>query len=137
MRCQSRLDGYRLHALAANRAVRIVGMATGSVRVNSIEWLQTWYRAQCNGEWEHQYGVQVETLDNPGWKVKIDLTGTSLQNLPMGDAACGAINHVGLDGDQDWLQCKVENNRFDGAGGPSSLLRICDVFMDWVESKNT
>ena len=23
--------------------------------------------------WEHQYGVKKGTLDNPGWRVKIDL----------------------------------------------------------------
>ena len=105
------------------------------VQVNSIEWLQTWYLAQCNGEWEHQFGVSVETLDNPGWKVKIDLTGTPLQDLPMEDIAFGAINHVGLDGNQDWLNCKIEGNCFKGAGGPLSLLRICDAFMNWAESK--
>lgn len=108
-------------------------MATESPQANSIEWLQAWYRAQCNGEWEHLHGVSVETLDNPGWKVEIDLTGTSLQNLSMEEIARGEVNHAGVDGAQDWLQCKVENSRFVGAGGPLSLVQICDVFMRWVQ----
>jgi hypothetical protein len=29
--------------------------------------LQVWYGAQCNGSWEHTYGIKIETLDNPGW----------------------------------------------------------------------
>jgi hypothetical protein len=33
--------------------------------------LQDWYAAHCNGEWEHQHGVVIESLDNPGWWVKI------------------------------------------------------------------
>src|SRR5262249_14404082 len=41
-------------------------------------WLQAWYATQCNGEWEHGYGLEIETIDNPGWSVKIDLNGTSL-----------------------------------------------------------
>ena len=49
---------------------------------------------------------------------------------PVGDPE--EINHVGLGGNHDWLCCKVENNRFEGAGGPASLIRICDVFMNWA-----
>jgi hypothetical protein len=46
-----------------------------------IEQIQVWYAAQCDGDWEHQYGVSIETLDNPGWSVTIDLSGTSLENI--------------------------------------------------------
>jgi hypothetical protein len=24
-----------------------------------IEQIQTWYAAQCNGDWEHQYGISM------------------------------------------------------------------------------
>src|SRR5438067_1667816 len=99
--------------------------------MDSIEWLQIWYRAQCNGQWEHQYGVKMETLDNPGWIVTIDLSGTPLQDFEMpavGDLSM--VNHRGLEGDQTWLVCKVEANRFVGAGGPGSLFAICAVFQN-------
>jgi hypothetical protein len=33
----------------------------------TLTWLQAWYAEQCDGDWEHQFGVSVETLDNPGW----------------------------------------------------------------------
>jgi len=46
-----------------------------------IEQIQAWYAAQCNGDWEHQYGISIDTLDNPGWCVTIDLTRTSLENV--------------------------------------------------------
>ena len=23
--------------------------------------IEQWYRSQCNGDWEHQWGVQIET----------------------------------------------------------------------------
>jgi hypothetical protein len=105
--------------------------------MNPVEWLQQWYQAQCNGEWEHQYGVLIDTIDNPGWSVKIDLTGTPLQNLSMESVARGSVNHIGLNGDQAWLQCKVENNRFEGAGGPLSLLEICEAFKNWVEGQKS
>ncbi|MFD5200063.1 Imm53 family immunity protein [Streptomyces sp. NPDC058375] len=28
--------------------------------------LQGWYSAQCNEDWEHEWGGKIETLDNPG-----------------------------------------------------------------------
>ena len=39
---------------------------------------QKWYAANCHGGWEHYFGVVIETLDNPGWLVKIDLEETTL-----------------------------------------------------------
>jgi hypothetical protein len=41
-----------------------------------LERLQTWYSSHCDGEWEHDFGVQIGTLHNPGWTLRIDLTGT-------------------------------------------------------------
>jgi len=41
-----------------------------------IEWLQKWYADHCDGDWEHEYGIVIETLDNPGWSIVIDLKNT-------------------------------------------------------------
>jgi hypothetical protein len=43
---------------------------------NVLVWLQGWYAAQCDGDWEHERGVKIETLDNPEWAIRIDLEGT-------------------------------------------------------------
>ncbi|MGK7942612.1 MAG: Imm53 family immunity protein [Crocosphaera sp.] len=29
---------------------------------NAFFWLQDWYTSQCNGEWEHTYGIDIKTL---------------------------------------------------------------------------
>lgn len=105
---------------------------TSDSEANSIAWLQSWYEAQCDDTWEHRYGIKIETLDNPGWTVRIDLTRTPLERAKMPPVKTGEINHVGLEGDHTWLDCKVENKQFDGAGGPASLLRIIDVFREWA-----
>jgi hypothetical protein len=104
--------------------------------MDSIQWLEAWYQARCNGEWEHHHGVSIQTLDNPGWLVTIDLAGTSLQNTAMEDVGnASQINHAGLEGNHNWLHCRIQDNRYLGAGGPSSLLAICEVFRKWVESQ--
>ena len=43
-------------------------------------WLQNWYKQQCDGCWEHLYGIEIGNLDNPGWTVKIDLSDTSYED---------------------------------------------------------
>lgn len=43
--------------------------------------LAKWYAEQCNGDWEHTYGIRIETLDNPGWWVVVDLGETPYSDL--------------------------------------------------------
>src|SRR5438874_308023 len=46
---------------------------------DSLKWLMQWYVGQCDNDWEHTYGVEIGTLDNPGWSLKVDLTDTALE----------------------------------------------------------
>ncbi len=43
-----------------------------------FEWIEKWYLSMCDGEWEHFYGIKIDTLDNPGWIVRIDILDTEL-----------------------------------------------------------
>jgi hypothetical protein len=47
--------------------------------VSRISELQEWYISQCNEYWEHEFGVNISTLDNPGWTLDIDLQGTDIE----------------------------------------------------------
>jgi immunity protein 53 of polymorphic toxin system len=38
--------------------------------------LEEWYVSQCHGDWEHSWGVKIDTLDNPGWSISIHLDET-------------------------------------------------------------
>lgn len=31
-----------------------------------IDWIKKWYLNHCNGDWEHNYGITIQTIDNPG-----------------------------------------------------------------------
>ncbi|HET6573389.1 MAG TPA: immunity 53 family protein [Fimbriiglobus sp.] len=93
--------------------------------------LQQWYAAQCDGDWEHQYGVLIETLDNPGWRVKIDLAGTVLEDRPFTPVAVG----VGASDHPDqprWFHCTVLDGVWQGAGDETQLVRLLEVFLDWA-----
>lgn len=95
---------------------------------DAFELLQNWYIQQCDGDWEHEFGIKIDTLDNPGWSVSIDLIGTNLENKNL-----TKINQ--LTTENDWIQCKVENYKFQGAGGPKNLTDIIHVFIEWQNSK--
>lgn len=91
-------------------------------------WLQQWYWNECNGDWEHSFGIHINTLDNPGWSVKIDLHNTNLvddQFVPV------SIERT----KQNWVTCEVMDKQFVAYGGPGNLLELFEIFRDWA-SKN-
>ena len=91
--------------------------------------LQDWYLSRCNGEWEHQFGVQIDTLDNPGWDVKIDLRETHLADRPFKKIS------IQREDDDNWLICWVQDEKFVGCCGPKNLEELLGVFLDWAKEK--
>lgn len=95
--------------------------------MNIIEWINNWYSSLCDGDWEHSYGIKIETLDNPGWIVKIDLAETDHQGKEF----------IGINtdhGDDDWIQCFIRDDQFIGAGDPTKLEKILLIFKEWIVS---
>lgn len=92
---------------------------------DEVGWIQEWYRTRCDGAWEHSYGVGIETLDNPGWSVRIDLNGTPLEAVEMETLS---RDH----GPHNWIHVKVENQQFRGHGDPSRLSEILGAFRTWA-----
>ena len=56
----------------------LLGASEGS---EGIRFIQSWYASNCDGEWEHEYGIRMATSDNPGWYIEIDVSETSLENV--------------------------------------------------------
>jgi hypothetical protein len=71
--------------------------------MTELERLQSWYREQCNEDWEHSFGVKIDTLDNPGWMVKIDLRETSLEQKSFAPVSRGDS-----EADADWIACRLD-----------------------------
>ena len=91
---------------------------------DSLSRLQSWYHQHCNGDWEHQYGVRLQTLDNPGWRLTIDLKGTERE----GQTFFGQK----LDGEEHWYHCVVTEDQFRAACGPEDLEVVLRIFLGWV-----
>jgi immunity protein 53 of polymorphic toxin system len=93
----------------------------------SLSELERWYAGQCNGEWEHGSGVRIATLDNPGWRVRINLRDTKKEG--------SALERVRIDRtDNDWIQYWVEKLEFHIACGPTNLSETIGIFVRWFDS---
>ena len=102
-----------------------------------MQWLMRWYLSQCNGDWEHSYGVEIGSLDNPGWGLKIDLHETD-----MADRRFSKVQHGETADDLDefrrngsWYVADVTEFRFEGACGPLDLPALIGVFREWTEGQ--
>ena len=88
--------------------------------------LDRWYASQCDGQWEHQYGISLGTVDNPGWHLKVDLAETYLADRPF--------DQVFEDQGGDWIRYFVRDQVFIGACSPSRLAELIDAFLLWAGS---
>jgi len=52
-----------------------------------IKRLEEWFAKYCNGDWEHDTVIKLDTLGKPGWYVEIRLEGTVMdgETIPMDD----------------------------------------------------
>ena len=95
-----------------------------------LKWLENWYSSNCDGDWEHLYGITIRTLDNPGWSVEIDLLETVLEDR--------GFERIKIDNsDDDWVFCWVEEGKFNGAGDPGKLTVILEIFRKWAQQAQT
>lgn len=92
-----------------------------------LSWLQQWYWRHCDGDWEHSYGITIDTMDNPGWSVTIDLEETALAQESF-DAV--SVHR----GKYDWLECSVVGSKFQGYCSPTNLSVLVGLFASWARN---
>ena len=96
-----------------------------SCQMRTIQRLQAWYAKHCNGDWEHQHGVTISTLDNPGWAIEVSLLGTSAERSSFSPIKTERSEH-------DWLHASIVGNSFKIACGPLNLDEALTLFCDWA-----
>ena len=94
--------------------------------------LADWHRRHCDGEREHWYGITIQTTDNPGWWMKVDLTGTTLAARRFERVAEG-VDGNGYPSAPRWLHCQVSGHVWHGAGDVSRLEEIVSRFLRWAQ----
>jgi hypothetical protein len=91
-----------------------------------VEWLQRWCKEQADGEWEHGHGVNIHTVDNPGWWISIDLTDTEYEDIYY-EAPTVEIS------DTDWYFYRFEKKKFTASGDLSKLEFLLCKFREQLE----
>ncbi len=93
---------------------------------DDFEWLQKWHYIHCNGTWEHTEIISVKTLENAGWLLTINIKDTELEGK--------SFRKIRIDNsDDEWIQCDVKNNKFEGRCGPTNLSDLLAVFRNWTK----
>lgn len=94
-----------------------------------IDWTTNWYAENCNGDWEHNNGVLIETLDNPGWSIQIDLSDTILSGKKL--------EEISIDiSDSNWYRVSSNGSSFIGAGDQHKLKVLLESFKEFVGSNS-
>jgi hypothetical protein len=93
----------------------------------SLSTLERWYASQCNGEWEHGYGVRIYTLDNPGWRARIGLHDTKKQGAKLERVSVTRSEN-------NWISYWAKDEEFQIACGSENLSEAIDIFVAWFDA---
>ncbi len=84
-----------------------------------------WYKSQCDGDWEHTFGVNIATIDNPGWSLKVDIVETSVE----GKTVC----EKSMEDEDDWYNIKCDGKVFKAYGDPTKLQFLIEYFTRFIQ----
>ena len=87
-----------------------------------IEVLQRWYISQCDGDWEHAYGISIAAIHSSEWRVLIN---GIFDKKPI------SIEYKRAK--VDWIHVKATESEFDGHGGIGNLREILILAFDWLQ----
>ncbi|MDP3277575.1 MAG: immunity 53 family protein [Deltaproteobacteria bacterium] len=93
--------------------------------MSHVKELQQWYALHCEGGWEHGSGIRIETIDNPGWLIRIDLAGTELQSEDF-DPIVTTTNDAG------WADIRIRDGVWQAACDPVGLDAAIGTFLEWA-----
>lgn len=91
-----------------------------------IKWLQNWYKSNCDGDWEHENLVRIQSLDNPGWLLEIEMMNIS-SKLSIKKWELFEVS------EENWLGYDVEEHKFTASGDPTKLEALIMIFKILLE----
>ncbi len=88
-----------------------------------LNWLSNWYKIECNGDWEHTYGITINITQDRVF-VEIDIDDTRFDN----DSIMSEIKFESSK--NDWVNIEIENQKFVAKGDRSKLIQIIEYFIE-------
>jgi len=94
--------------------------------LDNLKWLSNWFNSHCDGDWEHMFGINIETIDNSGWSVTIIIRETELEDK--------IFKKIHIErSKKDWLELEVEEGIFQGNCGNFNLIELLQTFRIWAK----
>ena len=98
-----------------------------SNQTGDLFWLTEWFSYQCDGDWEHSYGVSIRNNDGHSWSFKIRFGDTELENQPFESVDIRRS-------EKDWVSCSMNyGSIIEGNCGLLNLPEMLKIFRDWAE----
>ena len=94
---------------------------------NGLDYLLGWYRKQCDDDWEHEFGIRIATLDNPGWDLEVDIAGTDLEGRVVERARTELAGG-------GWMFVASTGQMFQASCDPASFPLVLAEFRRFAES---
>ena len=92
-----------------------------------LKWLEEWYESNCDGDWEHQFGLSLNTLDNPGWCLRLDLNYTLFEDVIFPEVLIDRSEY-------DWVRCIKKGSSIECTGGSKNLEEMLSIVKKWMDS---
>jgi len=99
---------------------------TNEQHMEILDWIQEWFKDNCDGNWEHGEVIQITTIDNPGWEVEIDISNTSIATMNLE----WILNEKSK---EDWYGVKIMNQKFIATGDTGKLKFLLGLFKEMIE----
>jgi hypothetical protein len=97
------------------------------MKERELDYLSHWFASHCDGDWEHEVGIKIATLDNPGWSLNIRIEDTELWGV--------VVDWTRVDEDDDsWLHWRSTGSMFEARCGPRDLGRALEAFHHFADS---
>lgn len=90
-----------------------------------------WYAWQCDGDWEHEYGIRVERVHD-GWNLSIDLSFTEVESVDFDLQKVYAEFRVARPYDAS-IQLSRAGKQLRGKCGAGAMTDMVGVAFDWIE----
>jgi Immunity protein 53 len=100
-----------------------------SSRPTLVQRLESWYERQCNGEWEHGWGIDIGTFAVPKWHFAVELRDTKLEWHRT------KWEEVRVDRD-DWHCFRFTSGSYESIGTLASLPRMIGDFLAAADAKD-
>jgi hypothetical protein len=94
---------------------------------NYPQCLQAWFAQQPDSYRAKPGAVVINTLDNPGWSLKVSLDGTRLGGVVLPEFSPKK-------GEANWFSRHSDGKVFCAYGGPLNLIDILKEFVEWSKA---